>query len=433
MSMTRGPRYGRLEDLLNVDTTGVADGDIIVYSDADGSWIVSAPSAGGSSSLSGLDDVVLSGLSDGELIVYDSGSGDWINRTLAEAGISAVGHTHSVSDITDFPTLATVATTGSYDDLTDVPTTFAPSAHTHPATDVVSGTFADARISESSVTQHETALSITESQITDLGNYYESGDTILAASGSSAAPGLSFASETDTGLYLGGTGNLRIAVNGSDLITLSDNGIFNTAVYNADVTQFQATLSWVSSSSDALFTNTNTSLGGKLTLREGTSNGTSGVSFKAPDSMASNLVLLLPSSDGSSGQVLQTNGSGTLSFDDVAEGALDSGVTDKLNSIKLSYLIEDPENKVYRVELFMPEGGSLHTIYYKTQAGSCTLTVQIDGVTVTGWGSLSATTSESNTAASGSNTFTSGESLTIQASSVSSAEDLQITILGELS
>lgn len=39
------------------------------------------------------------------------------------------------------------------------------------ASDIASGTFADARISESSVTQHQAALSITESQISDFGSY----------------------------------------------------------------------------------------------------------------------------------------------------------------------------------------------------------------------------------------------------------------------
>lgn len=43
--------------------------------------------------------------------------------------------------------------------------------HTHAASDVTSGTFADARIAESNVTQHEGALTITESQISDLGAY----------------------------------------------------------------------------------------------------------------------------------------------------------------------------------------------------------------------------------------------------------------------
>ena len=38
---------------------------------------------------------------------------------------------------------------------------------------ITSGTFADARIAESNVTQHEAALAITESQISDLGSYLE--------------------------------------------------------------------------------------------------------------------------------------------------------------------------------------------------------------------------------------------------------------------
>lgn len=47
----------------------------------------------------------------------------------------------------------------------------ANTSHTHAASDVTSGTFANARISASSVTQHQAALTITESQISDLGSY----------------------------------------------------------------------------------------------------------------------------------------------------------------------------------------------------------------------------------------------------------------------
>lgn len=48
---------------------------------------------------------------------------------------------------------------------------YAAISHTHAAADITSGTFANARISASSVTQHEAALTITESQISDLGSY----------------------------------------------------------------------------------------------------------------------------------------------------------------------------------------------------------------------------------------------------------------------
>jgi hypothetical protein len=49
-------------------------------------------------------------------------------------------------------------------------------------------------------------------------------------------------------------------------------------------------------------------------LYEDTDNGTNYVSFKAPDTIASNVTWTLPSADGSASQFLQTNGSGTLSF-----------------------------------------------------------------------------------------------------------------------
>lgn len=63
---------------------------------------------------------------------------------------------------------------GTLADQTDLQTALngkAATGHTHAAGDVVSGTFADARIAVTNVTQHQTALAITESQITDLGSY----------------------------------------------------------------------------------------------------------------------------------------------------------------------------------------------------------------------------------------------------------------------
>jgi hypothetical protein len=62
----------------------------------------------------------------------------------------------------------------------------------------------------------------------------------------------------------------------------------------------------------------NATAGAEIRLPEDTDNGSNYVAFKAPDSVASNLTLTLPSADGTSGQVLQTNGSGTLSFATVA-------------------------------------------------------------------------------------------------------------------
>jgi hypothetical protein len=58
----------------------------------------------------------------------------------------------------------------------------------------------------------------------------------------------------------------------------------------------------------------NSTSGSNIKLYEDTDNGTNYVAFKAPDTIASNVTWTLPSADGTNTQVLQTNGSGTLSF-----------------------------------------------------------------------------------------------------------------------
>jgi hypothetical protein len=65
----------------------------------------------------------------------------------------------------------------------------------------------------------------------------------------------------------------------------------------------------------------NATSGSEIRLPEDTDNGSNYVALKAPDTIASNLTLTLPSADGSSGQVLQTNGSGVLSFAGVSPSA----------------------------------------------------------------------------------------------------------------
>jgi hypothetical protein len=56
----------------------------------------------------------------------------------------------------------------------------------------------------------------------------------------------------------------------------------------------------------------------ELRFRENTTNGTNYIGFKAPTSLTVDKTYTLPSADGTSGQVLQTNGSGVLSFSSVS-------------------------------------------------------------------------------------------------------------------
>jgi len=58
-----------------------------------------------------------------------------------------------------------------------------------------------------------------------------------------------------------------------------------------------------------------------LRFREATANGTNFVGLKAPSTLSADTTYTLPSADGTSGQVLQTNGSGVLSFAGVSASA----------------------------------------------------------------------------------------------------------------
>ncbi len=69
---------------------------------------------------------------------------------------------------------------------------------------------------------------------------------------------------------------------------------------------------------DDLIVGNNATTGGSIELKEGTNNGTHHVQLKAPNALGADLALTLPGSDGNSGEVLKTNGSGTLSFGTLA-------------------------------------------------------------------------------------------------------------------
>jgi len=62
------------------------------------------------------------------------------------------------------------------------------------------------------------------------------------------------------------------------------------------------------------------STGAVIRLGEATANGSNYVGIQAPASLAANVTYTLPTADGTSGQVLTTNGSGTLSWATVATG-----------------------------------------------------------------------------------------------------------------
>lgn len=114
--------------------------------------------------------------------------------------------------------------------------------------------------------------------------------------------------------YAGAGGNL------TDSVNMTFNGTRLTVADFADssLTSGRVTYAGVagvlSDSSNLTFDGSNLQIGSQGDLRFGDSDNSNWVAFQAPATVTSNVTWTLPSTDGTSGQVLQTNGSGTLSF-----------------------------------------------------------------------------------------------------------------------
>jgi hypothetical protein len=86
------------------------DADILQFASADNIFHAKSPAAAGISETShthtvdDLSNTLISSVGLGEVLVYQGSPAKWQNNTLAEASISAVGHNHTASDITDFNT-----------------------------------------------------------------------------------------------------------------------------------------------------------------------------------------------------------------------------------------------------------------------------------------------------------------------------------------
>jgi hypothetical protein len=87
---------------------------------------------------------------------------------------------------------------------------------------------------------------------------------------------------------------------------------------------------------DEIFVGNSATVGGTVKFNEGTNNGANFIGLKSPNSVGSSVTFTLPGSDGSSGHVLITDGSGGLSFSAPASSSItlaaDSGSNDTYNT-----------------------------------------------------------------------------------------------------
>ena len=123
--------------------------------------------------------------------------------------------------------------------------------------------------------------------------------TLAVENGTAAAPSIYFKdSGTDTGFYSSGTDALDFTTAGTRRLGISSSG--DIIVYGG-----------------------NTTLNDQGDLRFADSDSSNWVAFQGPATVSSNVTWTLPSTDGTSGQVLSTNGSGTLSWATASGGASD--------------------------------------------------------------------------------------------------------------
>ena len=203
--------------------------------------------------------------------------------------------------------------------------------------------------------------------------------TIAIENGTAAAPAFYFKdSGTDTGIYSPGADQVGISTGGTLRFSISTTattstlaivhplgavgtpsvtftGDLNTGVYSsgADALDFATGGTrrvGIASTGDVTVYGGNVTLNAQSDLRFADSDSSNWVAFQAPATVASNVTWTLPSTDGTSGQLLSTNGSGTLSWaTDIGGTKIEVGntkaeVTDTGSNGKFAVTVEGVES-----------------------------------------------------------------------------------------
>jgi len=140
-------------------------------------------------------------------------------------------------------------------------------------------------------------------------------------------------------------GNVGVANGGTGATTLTANAVLIGNGTSAVTTVAPDTTgnvlisngtSWVSSNNLAspLAVVGNATAGAEIRLPEDTDNGSNYVALKAANALAANLTLTLPAADGTNGQVMQTNGSGQLSFATLSTGVTEAGSVARISQTR---------------------------------------------------------------------------------------------------
>ena len=141
---------------------------------------------------------------------------------------------------------------------------------------------------------------------------------LAAAAGTAALPGIAFTGDLDSGVFSAGANQFNIATNGVERVEFgASEVVFNDGGVDYDFRvegDTKANLFLVDASADAVLLDGDLTLKGQADLRFADSDSSNYIAFQAPASIAADVLWTLPATDGTAGQVISTNGSGTLSW-----------------------------------------------------------------------------------------------------------------------
>jgi hypothetical protein len=161
-----------------------------------------------------------------------------------------------------------------------------------------------------------TAVNITASGTVTTANVTISG-IVSAADGSAGAPSITNTGDTDTGIFFSAADTIAFTVGGTSQITLADGALAPVSDNDVDLgtssLEFKDAYFDGTVNADAIVSD-QINVEGQGDVRWEDSSGGEYVAIQAPSTVSSSYTFTLPAADGSSGQVLKTDGSGNLGF-----------------------------------------------------------------------------------------------------------------------
>jgi hypothetical protein len=133
--------------------------------------------------------------------------------------------------------------------------------------------------------------------------------SLMSGGNTAASPALAFSNYTTTGLFANTTNLLGFSTGGVERMRIDGaNGNLGIGILTPNTRLDVAGVITVRPN------NTTAGAAGRIALKELEVNGQEVLGLRAPDALAADVILTLPDTDGNAGQLLQTDGTGVLSW-----------------------------------------------------------------------------------------------------------------------